>query len=152
MIRKKSPRGGFVKQDASTKEWFEIGDGNAREKVSQWLRDALHGMYRSSANSKKRRREVNTNKMIEDMDEFASSDSYIAKRMRVLSSDIEREGSDGSDMYLMIMMTQANLDILKQLDRDSISRSICNTINSASIGNNNNSNVSCGTNYITDCQ
>ena len=117
-VRHTSPNGGFVKQNTKTGQWYEIGDSSAREKVSQWLRDSLSSHYKSSANSKKRRREENTNKMFEDMTAFAVSDSFASKRIRHLSEDIEQEGSDVSEMYLMLMMTKPNLDILKQLNTD----------------------------------
>jgi hypothetical protein len=54
-VRRKSPDGGFVKQDGG--KWYEVGDKTAREKVGQSLRDILQGQYRSSSSSKKRRRE-----------------------------------------------------------------------------------------------
>ena len=115
-VRHTSPNGGFVKQNTKTGQWYEIGDANARDRVSQWLRDSLSGQYKSSANSKKRRRAENTDKMFDDMTAFATSDNFVSKRIRHLSNDIEREGSGVSEIHLMLMMTKANLDILKQLD------------------------------------
>jgi len=53
-IRKSSPKGGFVKEKNG--RWYEVGDHLAREKVGQSLRDSLHFKYRSSSESKKRRR------------------------------------------------------------------------------------------------
>lgn len=36
-----APVGGFVKQDPSTKCWFEVGDDVAREKIGQQMRESL---------------------------------------------------------------------------------------------------------------
>ena len=120
-VRQSSPDGGFVKQNTKTGQWYEIGDVSAREKVSQWIRDSLSGQYKSSANAKKRRREESTDKMYKDMTALATSDSFVSKRIRHLSDEIEREGSTVSEMYLMLMMTKANLDILRQLNSDNSS-------------------------------
>ena len=121
-IRQKSSANGngrgFIKQDAKTGQWYELGDVYVREKVSQWLRDTLKGQYKSSADSKKRRREENTNKMYADMAALATSDSYVSKRIRRLSNEIDDEGSDASDYSLMTIMTRANSDILNQLNDD----------------------------------
>jgi len=53
-VRRDSPDGGFVKQDKSGR-WYEIGDFQAREKASQFFRDALHEHYKSSKLAKKNR-------------------------------------------------------------------------------------------------
>jgi hypothetical protein len=115
-IRRKSPDGGFVKQDSG--KWYEVGDWSARERVGQSLRDLLHGQYRSSASSKKRRREETNAKMSEDLDALIESNMYVSKRIKRLSDNIETQGSQASDLYLMIMMTKANSEILDQLKQD----------------------------------
>jgi hypothetical protein len=112
-VRQHSPNGGFVKKDRG--KWFEVGDWSARERVGQSLRDLLHGQYRSSASSKKRRREEANTKMI---DTLIGSNNYVSKRIRCLSDNIENQGSQVSDVYLMLMMTQANSEILDQLKQD----------------------------------
>jgi len=56
LIRNEKPAGLFVKQDPVAGLWFDVGDLMAREKVSQAFRDALHQNYKSSNESKKRRR------------------------------------------------------------------------------------------------
>lgn len=40
-VRQRSPLGGFVRFDANTMSWYEIGDEAAREKAGQTIRDAL---------------------------------------------------------------------------------------------------------------
>lgn len=130
-VRRQSPNGGFVKQrkvDNTRRhneeegdgggQWCEVGDWSAREKVSQSLRDHLKGSYKSSASSKKRKREESNAKMIEEIDSFIASNEYVSRRIRRLSNKIESEGPQVPDMYLMMMMTEANSDILKQLRDD----------------------------------
>jgi hypothetical protein len=112
-VRRQSPNGGFVKQDRG--KWFEVGDWSARERVGQSLRDLLHGQYRSSASSKKRRREETNAKMI---DALIESNNYVSKRIRCLSDSIENQSSQVSDASLMLVMTQANSEILDQLKQD----------------------------------
>jgi len=46
--------GGFVKK--KEEKWYEVGDRLAREKVGQGFRESLHTKYKSSNESKKRRR------------------------------------------------------------------------------------------------
>jgi len=55
-VRQASPNGGFVKQNTDDNTWFEVGDSIAREKVGQCFRDLLHSKYRSSYQSKQKRR------------------------------------------------------------------------------------------------
>jgi hypothetical protein len=55
-VRRKSPQGGFVKQDSETGRWHEVGDFLAREKTSQYFRDALHEHYSSGSQAKYNRR------------------------------------------------------------------------------------------------
>lgn len=55
-VRINSPEGGFVKKDSETGRWYEVGDFLAREKTSQYFRDALHEQYSSSAQAKYNRR------------------------------------------------------------------------------------------------
>jgi hypothetical protein len=50
--------GSFCKNENG--EWFEIGDYNAREKVSALIRDSLHDDYKSSAKAKTARRRAQT--------------------------------------------------------------------------------------------
>lgn len=80
-VRLNSPRGGFVKQDASGR-WHEVGDFLAREKTSQAFRDALHENYKSSNVAKKKRRqqEVPREKVSKH-----HSDSDIERRMEKLT-------------------------------------------------------------------
>lgn len=59
-VRINSPRGGFVKQNPKTGQYFEVGDFLAKEKTAQAFRDALHEYYSSSNPSKKKRRVQST--------------------------------------------------------------------------------------------
>jgi hypothetical protein len=115
-IRRKTPLGGFVK--CIDERWHEVGDFMAREKVSQSLRDSLHGQYRSSASSKKRRKDAMNAKMIEDLDALVDSNDFVSNRMKNLSTIIQTQGSFVSDTDLSILMTQVNSEILGQLKID----------------------------------
>jgi hypothetical protein len=118
-VRSKSPNGGFIKPSADGK-WWEAGDFSARKKVGQSMRDLLHSQYRSSANSKKRRRTETNAKMLEDLDAFVGMNSYAASRMQWLTDAIETDkGAIASDHDLVTMMTQANCDI-SELKQDEI--------------------------------
>lgn len=87
-IRKESPNGGFVKRDAKTGLWFEVGDFLAREKVSQGFRDILHENYRSSNRTKRRRR-------LEEQEKSAEIDAEMQKEaMEMLQSGREFHGED----------------------------------------------------------
>ena len=115
-IRRKSPNGGFIKLSGG--HWFEVGDWNAREKVSQSLRDILHGQYRSSASSKKRRKDELNAKMVEDIDALIESNEFVSKRIKSLSHTIKTQASMVSDEELSREMTQVNTEILDQLKTD----------------------------------
>jgi len=56
-VRRDSPGGGFVKQDESGC-WYKVGKFQAREKTSQFFRDALKERYKSSKVSKKKKRKI----------------------------------------------------------------------------------------------
>lgn len=112
-IRRNSPNGGFVKLDNG--KWYEVGDYIARERVGQSLRDLLKGQYRSSASSKKRRREETNAKMSDNLNVFIESNAFVSKRIKMLSDCLETDGSKISDFGMISMMTRANLDILDQL-------------------------------------
>jgi len=57
MVRSKALEPGkFIQQDQNTKLWYEVKEYAAKEKVSQIFRDALHGMYKSSKDSRRRQR------------------------------------------------------------------------------------------------
>ena len=86
-VRKESPYGGFVKRDAITGQWSEVGDFLAREKVSQGFRDMLHENYRSSNKTKRKRRleeqeksaEINAEMQKEAMEQLQSGREFHAK-------------------------------------------------------------------------
>ena len=50
-VRSMDPPGRFLKKDAITGEWEDVGDDTAREKVSQVLRDAVAAMHDSHSSS-----------------------------------------------------------------------------------------------------
>lgn len=114
-IRRLSPRGGFVKPAGG--KWIEIGNQNAREKVSQALRDQLHSQYRSSASSKRRKKDEVNAKMLDNLDLFVKSNQFVLNRMALLASTIENHNHELSDEQLGQLMSQVNCEILHELKR-----------------------------------
>lgn len=56
---KKNPKAGrFLRKCPETDRWYDVGDFLAKEKTSQYFRDALHDQYRSSGPSKYKRRKI----------------------------------------------------------------------------------------------
>jgi len=60
--------GGFVK--IKNAKWYEVGDRLAREKVGQGFRESLHTKYKSSNESKKRRRKEELDRIDRLAEEF----------------------------------------------------------------------------------
>jgi hypothetical protein len=56
LVRQKS--GSFLRKCPETDRWYDVGDFMAKEKTSQYFRDALHDQYRSSGPSKYKRRKI----------------------------------------------------------------------------------------------
>jgi hypothetical protein len=50
--------GRFLRKCPETDRWYDVGDFLAKEKTSQYFRDALHDQYRSSGPSKYKRRKI----------------------------------------------------------------------------------------------
>lgn len=120
-IQAKSPNGGFVKKD-SDGQWKMVGFEQAREKVSQSLRDTLAGRYRSSLSAKKKSRmESNLKRMI-DFDEIVGSNKFVADKMIGLANTIKKTNSgntdDFTDPQILQKMTETNFCILRQLKKD----------------------------------
>jgi hypothetical protein len=121
-IQTKSPNGGFVKKDGESR-WRVVGLEQAREKVSQSLRDTLAGHYRSSLSAKKRsRKESNLKRMI-DFEEIIGTNTFVSERMTRLSETIKTRNdtsnlSNLSDSNVLDCMTDTNLCILRQLKQD----------------------------------
>lgn len=115
-IRRQSSRGGFVKR--INDRWYEVGDWNAREKVSQALRNLIGDQYRSSATSKKRRKDAMHENMIDYLDALIDKNEFICGRIRYLSDTIKSQGILASDAFLTRMMTQVNTEILSQIKED----------------------------------
>ncbi|CAB9529066.1 Nitrilase family, member 2 [Seminavis robusta] len=76
IVREIDEKGGFIRQDEATGQFYRAEDGAGREKTSQALRDCLKHKYKSSKDIKKTNRK--------------------AKRMARRLSNKERRGSMGS--------------------------------------------------------
>jgi len=123
-IQAKSPHGGFVKKDGDDR-WRVVSLDQAREKVSQSLRDTLAGRYRSSLKAKKKSRmESNLKRMI-DFDEIIGTNKFVTERMQLLSKTIKNSNQPNnintiSDSKILKHMTDTNFTILRQLKRDHV--------------------------------
>lgn len=74
IVEKVRTKGGFIKMDTKTGQWYDVGDFLAREKVSQAFRDALSDKYKSSTAYKKKRREVEQTGQLFDDDSNPNAD------------------------------------------------------------------------------
>ena len=115
-VREQSPNGGFVKEERG--DWYEVGEHLAREKVGQTFRNLLHGQYKSSAVSKKRRRQRIETKMQEDVEAVLLANEIASRRMKEISHTIETEGPETSDASLTVLLTQVNCDLLQSFKTD----------------------------------
>lgn len=121
-IQAKSPNSGFVKKTGDDR-WRTVGLDQAREKVSQSLRDTLAGHYRSSLKAKKRSRmESNLKRMI-DFEEIIASNKFVSERITWLSDTIKNSNdsshkSNLSDVEVLKIMNDTNMCILRQLKQD----------------------------------
>lgn len=125
-IRSSSPDGGFVKQEDYV--WYEVGDHLAREKVGQSLRDSLHSLYKSSTKAKRRRREVFSAGIVDNVATLIQSSKAVSIRIRQLSHDMKERGEAASELFVFHMFTQANFDILEAFKKD---RSLLKKFNEA---------------------
>ena len=111
-VRERSPGGGFVKQE-SDGFWHEVGDHLAREKVGQNLRDGLSKQYKSSTKAKRRRREVMSADLAEDVETMIQSSKIVSTRINNLQTKIQSNGDIVPEVFVANMFTQANLEILE---------------------------------------
>jgi len=121
-IQAKSPNSGFVKKGENGR-WLIVGLNQAREKVSQSLRDTLAGHYRSSLVAKKRSRiESNLKRMI-DFEEIIGENKFVSERINWLAKTIKNSNDKTSkislsDSDMLKIMNETNFCILRQLQSD----------------------------------
>jgi len=121
-IQAKSPNGGFIRKGESG-GWRVVALDQAREKVSQSLRDTLAGHYRSSLTAKKRSRmESNLKRMI-DFEEVIGANRFVSERISWLSETIKNNNDSSSkstldDSDILNLMNDTNHRILRQLKED----------------------------------
>lgn len=85
----------------------------SREKVGQTLRDALHTHYKSSTKAKKARRQVEQAKASTDLTAISNKNLEISSKI----DDLKDVTLTANEAQLTNMFTQANLDILNELNR-----------------------------------
>ncbi|CAJ1952334.1 unnamed protein product [Cylindrotheca closterium] len=116
-IRRRSSTGrGFVKLIGG--QWYELGELGSREKVSQSLRDLLHGQYRSSGKSKRKMKNEMIFRMMSDLEAFVDSNQFISTRIEAMQETVQNFGDSLSDDQLLLMMTTMNCELLNQLKVD----------------------------------
>jgi len=122
LFRQKNPNGGFIRKGESG-GWRVVALDQAREKVSQSLRDTLAGHYRSSLTAKKRSRmESNLKRMI-DFEEVIGANRFVSERISWLSETIKNNNDSRSkntldDSDILNLMNDTNHCILRQLKED----------------------------------
>lgn len=94
-VRRSSPDGGFVKQDA--RGWYEVGSFLAREKISQAFRDVLHYRYKSSTNSRRRSRQAQKKSSKIDTSSKDDANSERDKSCWQSPGSIDQDDSSGDD-------------------------------------------------------
>jgi hypothetical protein len=121
-IQVKSPNGGFIRKGENG-GWRVVALDQAREKVSQSLRDTLAGHYRSSLTAKKRSRmESNLKRMI-DFEEVIGANRFVSETISCLRETIKNNNDSNSkstldDSDILKLMNDANHCILRQLKED----------------------------------
>lgn len=86
----------------------------SREKVGQTLRDSLHTHYKSSSKAKKARRLVEQAKASSDLTEISNKNMEISSKIDNLNDGVTLTANEAQ---MTNMFTQANLDILNELNR-----------------------------------
>jgi len=108
-VREGNPNGGFVKEKSGI--WYEVGNHLAREKVGQSLRDSLHLKYRSSSESKKRRRLEEQAKIDYDLEEIVQAHSQETL------NNIGKISVDSTDDDIQAILNIANCRLLQTLKK-----------------------------------
>jgi len=121
-IRKRSSNGGFIKKGGDGR-WRVVGLEQAREKVSQSLRDVLADRYRSSLSAKKRSRTESNLKRMIDFDEIIGTNRFVSERMRWICGTLKKVNDSSkvsslSDSDILKLMNETNTCILRQLKLD----------------------------------
>jgi hypothetical protein len=110
--------GGFVKQN-NDGSWIEVGDTLAREKTGQLFRNALQSKYKSSHDSKKRRRATTSTHFHQALSKIVLSNQSVRDTTLEM---IERRNSASSDeevLDLFLDRTSFLLGAIKA-DRDMV--------------------------------
>jgi hypothetical protein len=116
---------GFVKQQEQTggaggcksREWIEVGDLLAREKVGQRLRNALSNQYRSSIGSKKKRRRKIQVKQADSLHDLMESNEHIHQSM-VARRELGTVRGNPSNDELMTVFMQEQINMLEHIKAD----------------------------------
>jgi hypothetical protein len=106
---------GFVKV-YEQKQWNEIGDVLAREKISQLLRNANSNIYKSSAKAKKRRRKEMCSKVFDNFHHVLRSNQEVTRIMDNINHDVRQPRL--TDEEVVILFNKANSELLSSFKQD----------------------------------
>lgn len=108
---------GFVKKE-SDGLWYEVGDHVAREKVGQNFRDSLSSQYKSSTKSKRRRRELLSVDLENEVEHMIRSNKFVSRRIDNLSNSMQKSGDAIPEVFVAQLFTRTNLEILEAFKQD----------------------------------
>ena len=111
-VKDASPNGGFIKKIGD--QWYVADDHLAREKVSQKLRNLLHGKYKSSTKAKKMTRKLKGSIFDDEVgcalsQLDSSGGDVVLHRVEELTAEAKTE-SDFQRAF-----NQANIELLRKL-------------------------------------
>ena len=109
--------GKFIKQHSDGR-WYQVNDQMVREKIGQGFRDNLHGLYKSSTRSKRRRRENISAGVVHDIENLIQSNDTVSTCLGKLSADMNERGDGAPDLFVSRIFSQANCDMLEALKND----------------------------------
>lgn len=105
---------GFIKQEETTGEWFEVGDTIAREKVGQHFRNKLG--YKSSFKIKKDRRKAATSLVSERVEKIVLENERVKNVVNVMDNSCRHSGL--SDEQVMRLFDFSNAQVLHHIKTD----------------------------------
>jgi hypothetical protein len=124
-VKAKSPEGGFIKKEDEI--WYSIGEHLAREKCGQNLRDGLSQHYKSSTKAKRRRRELMSADLANEIENMIQLNPYVSRCITNLQVQVQKNES-APEIFVSELFSKTNLDILEAFKQD---KSLLNQFNEA---------------------
>lgn len=147
-IKEKSPHGGFIKKNPTTKIYYQVSDHFSREKVGQNLRDSLGFQYKSSTKAKQCKRKRYNATVANNVESIIRSNHVVVNHMNELSNTLQYQcqndnydciksssaidiaincdssttssinGCEDTEYYINQLFIKTNRDILEALKKD----------------------------------